>query len=246
MRPTAAPLAAALLTTALAACAAPAPDPGRSPAFGDGLRAVAVRGAPGAPALDYVIDPPDVLAIQVRGEPELSADDVIVAPDGRIARPLVGFVAVRGRTVPQVSDELRSRYARFLRDPDVTVSVVAFRSKYVYVVGAVARPGRYAYTGRESVVDALAQAGFPTRRADVDAITVVSADAVGPVVRAVHLGAVVSGEDMTTNWLLHADDIVHVPETGVSRLGDTLQDLLAPFALPIRVHGASGDARDSQ
>ena len=47
-------------------------------------------------------------------------------------------------------------------DNPVDVRVIAFRSKRYYVLGQVARPGAQVYSGRDTVLGAIALAGSPT------------------------------------------------------------------------------------
>jgi polysaccharide export outer membrane protein len=214
------------------------------PAPGTGLHALNDGIAQGAAAESirhvaprtYVLEPPDVLSIDVRGEPDLSAETVTVGPDGRIHRPLIGGVDVSGRTVEAVTADLRRRYERYIRDVEVAVSVVAFRSKHVFVTGEVRRPGRYAYTGSDRVLDVLADAGFLTRNAAADDIRVARKRAGFTEMLPVRLRDVVESGDGRTNWLLEPGDVIQVPPGFLARVAYTFHDLLAPVAIPIRVH----------
>lgn len=107
----------------------------------------------------YRIGPGDVLDIVVFEVEELSRP-AVVTPQGTISMPLIGDVAVDGKTTPQVAAALKSRYAtRYLRDPQISVSVTDFRSQPVSVVGAVKEPGVYQLQGERRLVEVLAMAG---------------------------------------------------------------------------------------
>jgi polysaccharide biosynthesis/export protein len=75
-------------------------------------------------------------------------------------------------TPAEVETKLAILLARgFIRNPQVTVVVQEFRSKTVYVVGEVARPGPYPLSGRTTLVEVLARAG-PTPNAGVEVVVV--------------------------------------------------------------------------
>lgn len=231
-------LAAALL---LAGCVSTstAPSTGtRVGALNSALDRSAHRSSysPGAVVAEYVVEAPDVLAIDVRDEPELSAATLTVGPDGRIHRPLVGAVEVSGRSVAAIEADLERRYARFIRDVDVSVQVIEHRSKHVFVSGEVRRPGRYPFTGNDSVLSVIAQAGFLTRNAAVGDVQVARGRPGFTERLPVHLDDIVERGDTRTNWLLQPGDVIHVPPGFLARISYAFQDVLAPFAVPVRVH----------
>ena len=59
----------------------------------------------------------------------------------------------------------------FIRNPQVTVVVQEYRSRTIYVVGEVARPGPYPLTGHTTLVEVLAKAG-PTANAGAEVVVV--------------------------------------------------------------------------
>ncbi|HET8646367.1 MAG TPA: polysaccharide biosynthesis/export family protein [Vicinamibacteria bacterium] len=126
-----------------------------------------------APAQDsaYVIGPEDILRVVVYGQADLS-QTVVVQPDGSITFPLVGRIVASGLTPEDLRRSLVTLLSkRYLRNPQVTVTVQEYRSKSVFVVGEVARPGTYALQGATTVVEVLAKAG-PTPSAGPEVIIV--------------------------------------------------------------------------
>ncbi len=199
-------------------------------AMNAGLREVNTRAMRGGPSLDYVIDPPDVVEIFVKDNEDLSTEvgDIIVGPDGKVSRPLIGVVTVAGKTVSEVSEELSHLYSQYIRDAAVTVMVKEYRSKFVYVDGEVLAPGRYAYTGNDSVVNVLAQSSFLTRRASPNGIHIARGNPNDPEIYPVRLKDIVIDDDSRTNWLLEPDDIVYVPPSFLSRVGYVFEEILYP------------------
>lgn len=78
--------------------------------------------------------------------PELSgatAGRYIVQLDGTINLIWAGPVKVQGLTLQQAEQAISQAYARFIRNPLVTVSLIETRSLRISVAGEVKRPGAY-------------------------------------------------------------------------------------------------------
>lgn len=126
----------------------------------------AAAGAAPAPAGAYVLGPEDVLEISVWGYPDLTRV-VAVLPDGRVSVPLVGYVRAAGLTLEQLTRALVRGFARYIRDPQVTVIVKEFRRVRASVLGQVARPGTYALPPGARLLDLLSAAGGLTEVASL-------------------------------------------------------------------------------
>jgi len=160
-----APLAFALaLIAPLAAAAQAPPTAAQAPA-------PAAVAAPQAGQTDYQIGPSDILSVTVYGHPDLT-QTLFVQPDGTFTFPLVGRVKGSDMTPAELEKKLVILLSRgFIRNPQVTVVVQEYRSKTVYVVGEVARPGPYPLSGRTTLVEVLAKAG-PTPNAGAEVVVV--------------------------------------------------------------------------
>jgi polysaccharide export outer membrane protein len=118
---------------------------------------------PPAPAAQaYVIGPGDVLAIKVLDEAELSREYAVDA-DGTVTFPFLNRVAVAGKTVKDVESDLTTRLSpAWLRNPQVAVAVSQYRSRYIFVLGEVKNPAKYAIEGNVSLLEVIAKAGYFT------------------------------------------------------------------------------------
>ncbi len=114
--------------------------------------------SPALPGENYVIDPGDVLDISVWKDEALTKV-VTVLPDGKIAFPLIGEIVAQGKTVVQLTDELKSKISPFVPDPEITIVVQQTNSMLIYVIGKVNSPGRFALNVEVNVLQALAMAG---------------------------------------------------------------------------------------
>src|SRR5213592_4431427 len=110
---------------------------------------------------EYRVDPPDEIIVKAPNIKELDGVRQKVRPDGKITLNLVSDVYVVGMTPSEINALLKKMVSKYYEaDPDVKVEVIA-NSKFYFVFGqGVARQGQYAYTGRDTVVTAMAQAGF--------------------------------------------------------------------------------------
>lgn len=128
--------------------AAQAPTPAPTPAA---ARRTAVP--------DYEIGSEDVLKITVYGHDDLSLS-VVVQSDGTFMFPLIGRVKAADLTTKELEQKLTVLLSQgFIRNPQVTANVQEHRSKTVYVVGEVSRPGTYPLSEGRTLVEILSRAG---------------------------------------------------------------------------------------
>lgn len=120
----------------------------------------------------YRIGPYDNIRIQFLGVEDLDREGAVDA-SGTFSLPLIGNMMVAGKTPREVeaeiADALRGRY---LRDPQVTVSIREIRSQRVTVDGAVTQPGVYPVVGDLSLIQAVALARGTTEFANIDRVVV--------------------------------------------------------------------------
>lgn len=84
----------------------------------------------------------------------------VVSTSGDIQFPYAGVMKVAGKTANEVRDEMARILSRVVRDPQMTVRVLGFRSQRVYVDGEVRTPGMLAIDDSPmTLVEALNRAG---------------------------------------------------------------------------------------
>lgn len=175
--------------------------------------APARRGA--KPLGDYLLQPGDVIRIQVFQEPDLDRE-LPVSNGGVISGvPLLGSVEVKGLTVAQAEADIARRYdADYLVDPQITITVLRYAEQRVKVLGAVNAPGLVLVPPAErmTLIDAIARTGDFNRLADRRHVRVTRSNAEGEVTNfVVDVDALRAGEASSIIWL-ERDDIVFVPE----------------------------------
>jgi polysaccharide export outer membrane protein len=124
--------------------------------------------------VEYRLGPGDQLRISVFGEPDLTGN-FTVSPQGGIAFPLVGDVAVLGKTVPEATSELTKQLdPRYVRQAKVSIEVMNYRP--FFILGEVETPGSYPYGADMTVMKAVATAGGFTYRADKRTVLIKHSD----------------------------------------------------------------------
>lgn len=75
----------------------------------------------------FTLAPDQQVSVKFVNLPELN-ETQIVRPDGKITLAYIGDVSVSGLTVEELTTELRSRYAKTLKSPELYVTVPDFRA----------------------------------------------------------------------------------------------------------------------
>ena len=100
---------------------------------------------------DYVLGPNDQILIRAPKAEEIDQRPFRVDADGNISLPLVGKVHASGMTIQNLEPVLNQKLGEYIRDPQVFVTVVQFRSEPVFVNGDFRAPGIYPLQGRTLV-----------------------------------------------------------------------------------------------
>jgi polysaccharide export outer membrane protein len=188
---------------------------------------------------DYVVDPPDLLLVEVLealpGRP--ITGEHLVRPDGKISLGFYGEVYVAGLTLEQVKEKVVLHLRKYLADEAlglvaaaddtgkklvavaprdsnrVFVDVTGYNSKRYYVMGQVAHPGTIPVTGRETILDALNYAGGVIGDPKDSEVFLIrpAKNANGKELRLpVDVNAIIQEGDVKTNYQLMPDDRVIV------------------------------------
>ncbi|HEX8203020.1 MAG TPA: polysaccharide biosynthesis/export family protein [Isosphaeraceae bacterium] len=209
---------------------------------------------------DYVVEPPDLIAIEVLealpGRP--IGGERLVRPDGKISLGFYGDIYVAGLTTDEIKEKVIIHLRKFIPDATlglveedengqvkaippvdsdrVFVEVTSYNSKAYYVQGDVAQPGRLPITGNETVLDAINYAGGLLATAatqDIRLVRPAPAGACCQQVLPVNYAAIVNAGDTTTNYQLLPGDRLVIYRDPVERTGDLLSRLARPFQIVV-------------
>ncbi len=197
-------------------------------------------------ATDYRMSPPDTIKIYSKRVREIHGHTESISPDGKLTLPLLGRVFVAGKTTEEVTAELGILAQEYYEDADVSVRVIRYSSKKIFVFGEVSYPGPYAYNGANSVLGTLSRAQ-PTRIADPSKIMVLRPNADGEMIRkmTVDLDKMVKEGDTLLDAVMEEGDIIYVPPTTLAAIGLGFQQLLLPFQPIANTIAGPGDIQNS-
>lgn len=190
-------------------------------------------------ASSYRVTPPDVVSISAPGCPEVDGDSQTIRVDGMVSLRLLGEVRVVGLTPSEIAAKLEKLLKRFYVDPKVHVRVGGYNSKRYFVLGQVHSPGPKPYSGRDTLMDAMARAQ-PTFLAWRSQIKVIrpSPDQREKHTIVIDIDKMVKGGDMRQNLLLQEGDIVYVPPTPLAWVGLRMRELLYPVGPVISAYSS--------
>jgi polysaccharide biosynthesis/export protein len=127
-----------------------------------------------APTGDYTLGSGDYIRVSVYQNPDLTLE-VRIAEGGTISYPLLGTVKLGGLTVSDAEKKLATslKEGNYLKQPQVSILVLAVKANQVSVLGLVSKPGRYPLeVGSSKLSEVLAQAGGIVAGAGSDIVVV--------------------------------------------------------------------------
>ncbi|WP_436408205.1 polysaccharide biosynthesis/export family protein [Burkholderia gladioli] len=152
-----------------------------------------------------------------------------VGADGTIYFPFVGRILVAGRTAQDVRDELAVKLARYVKNPQIDLRVLSYRSQKVQVTGEVKTPGPLAITDVPlRLVDAITRSGGTTAEADLQRVRL-TRDGKFYVLDA---NAMLDRGEAKENVMLQPGDVINVPDRSDSRvfiMGEVKQPVTVPM-----------------
>ncbi|MBD1912802.1 MULTISPECIES: polysaccharide biosynthesis/export family protein [unclassified Leptolyngbya] len=169
----------------------------------------------------YILGAGDGIQIDIFDVPEFSGQNgqYTVLIDGTLNLPWVGKVPVQGLNLEQAAQVLSQRYARFINDPLITVTLLTPRPLRVGVVGQVNRPGVYTVaanatdTQRFTVTQAIQNAGGITQLANVRGIEVRRPQSNGRDENiSIDLWSFLQTGDLSEDLVLRDGDTLVIPE----------------------------------
>jgi polysaccharide export outer membrane protein len=192
--------------------------------------------APSKVSRDYLVGPPDQLMVTIRpAEPEI-VREVVVRPDGMISVDWVGDVRAAGRTVSQIADDIAKGLTPYIRQPQVSVSLINSRSQAITILGHVQRPATFPLQRNTRVSEALGLVAGPTELAAASRIRLVRQDRGKAHVYRVNLDAIERG-DLSSDLTLKGGDVIYVPPTVSASIGFAIRGFFFPLQQILGIGG---------
>jgi len=158
---------------------------------------------------EYVIGPEDILEISVWKSPDLSTA-TIVRPDGMISLPLIGELKGNNRTARELKGVIEQRLGEYKQDPVVSVIVKEANSQSIYIMGEIARPGKYLLRSETRILQAISLAGGFTPGANKDNIIILRKNLINPEGKKIRIkySDIISGKNPEANILVRSGDTI--------------------------------------
>ena len=160
----------------------------------------------------------DVLELNFAVTPEFN-QTVMVQPDGYATLLAAGDIHVEGETLPEVTEAIRSAYAKTLHEPIVTVRLKDFNKPYFVVGGEVGHPGKYDLRGDTTVLQAVAIGGGFTEGAKHSQVWLfrqISDEWVQT--RKLDLKKMLSSGNLSEDLHLRPGDMLYVPKSNLAKM----------------------------
>lgn len=146
-----------------------------------------------------LLRPGDIVRLRIWREPDLSGE-FPVDESGTVTFPKIGAFRVSDYTTASLKAKLLSRYAEYLVNPSVEVTML----RRINVLGAVKSPGLYPIDPTMTIADALALAGGATPAGDQQHVVLVR--------NGVRMTEALSSETNINATPLRSGDQLFVPE----------------------------------
>ena len=160
---------------------------------------------------NYIVGPDDQLNISVYGN-SLANWKLNVSPEGTINIPGAGLLNVAGKTIDQVTADIKRKlisnnYA-IGRGTNVQVSLGNIRSISVILIGEVTKPGTYTLPSLATAFNALYSAGGPNTNGSYRQIEIIRNNR---IIRTLDIYDFLTKGDQKNNVGLQDQDIIRIP-----------------------------------
>jgi polysaccharide export outer membrane protein len=185
---------------------------------------------------EFVLGPRDEVEVFVWQHADLSRT-AVVSPGGLLSYPLVGTIKASGLSGEALATQIHESLARYIVDPQVTVTVKSVRSQKVFVLGEVNRPGVFPLDGPVRAVEAIALAGGFTQDAETKSVLLIRGNLSQPELYTLALDRTLFQGAPGENVRLQPGDVVYVPAmpiADVERFFKRITNILIPIIAPVQ------------
>lgn len=192
----------------------------------------------------YTLGVNDVIEVMVARHPEVSKQ-YIINSEGKIQYEFVGDIVVAGLTKKEAKEAITKQLSTYIVNPEVTVTIVGYNSKVVYVIGEVGQPGKIFMRGDTITVrEALLEAGLPLLTASTRKCPLITPSESGKAEQKfVDVFKLVYEGDLRENLVMKPGDTLYIPATVMAKAMRVISPVTQPVgaaagaARPIATHG---------
>jgi polysaccharide biosynthesis/export protein len=144
---------------------------------------------------------------------------VAVQPDGYVALKGVGSLYVEGKTVPELTESLKTAYAKILHDPVIAISLKDFEKPYFIASGQVGKPGKYDLRGDLTVTEAVAVAGgFDEKSKHSQVVLFRPMQGGGYEAKLINVKKMLADRNLSEDVQIQPGDLLYVPQNSFSKI----------------------------
>lgn len=107
----------------------------------------------------YILGPGDQILVRVLDMDEMGKDPYQIDMRGNVSLPMAGRIHAGGQTPEELENTIGERLKKFLKSPEVSVTVHEMRSQPVSVLGEVKQPGVHQLEGEKTLLEVISLAG---------------------------------------------------------------------------------------
>ncbi len=184
----------------------------------------------------YRIQAGDTFDLTFDLSPEFNQLAVAVQPDGFVTLRGVGDLKVAGQTVPELTDTLRTAYAKILNDPAISVVLKEFEKPYFVAGGQVAKPGKYDMHGQVTLTQAIEIAGgFQSSAKHSQVMLFRRVDDQWTEAKLIDVKKMEKSGNLREDPFLHSGDMVIVPKNTMSKIDRFIPNMSMGAYLPLTI-----------
>jgi len=147
-----------------------------------------------------------------------------IAPDGRIAFPLIGSMQAQGFTLVQLEQMVNESYGKQIRNLNATLILLEIHHPKFYILGEVERPGAYDIASVSNIFNALTLSGGFKKSGELEDVVVFRNEGLErPIAFKIDIKTALTTGISLTNIKLKPGDIVYVPRTRIDESNEMIE-----------------------
>lgn len=170
---------------------------------------VALSGRSFGEVEEYILQPGDVIAVNVVEHPEFSGRHKI-RPDGRINYPVIGEIDVAKLTCAQLVKIMQGKLSSYVNNPVVSVSIEAYYANKIYIIGNVVHGGEFQIYEPIDILKVIAMCGG-LKNTKTKGIKIIRGDGTVITVNTAELWGATKYD--SKKYILYPGDTMYVPDS---------------------------------
>jgi polysaccharide biosynthesis/export protein len=166
----------------------------------------------------YMVRKGDTFDLDFTLSPEFN-QSVAVQPDGFVTLKGAGSIYVEGQTVPELTESVKTAYAKTLHDPVITIALKDFEKPYFIASGQVSKPGKYDLRSDLTLTEAVAIAGgFNDKAKHSQVVLFHPVPGGGYEAKLLDVKKLLASRNLSEDPQMRPGDMIYVPQSIFSKI----------------------------